>query len=80
MIYDQCGEDAIKFIVLEGDYTHLDGTYVNNSEDEKKVDELVALLFNSEEEGGSYKVKLLTKFPHKAVCNGGRVIICGFMP
>ena len=77
MIYGTFGEEPIRFAVLNGDYTHLDGCYINVTEDEAKVDELSNLLFN---EDGNYKISFKAKFPRKVVVNGAKVIVCGFAP
>jgi hypothetical protein len=77
MIFDQCGQEQVKFAVLEGDYTHLNGIYINSTEnEEEKERELMKLLY---EKDGTMLVKLLDFFPVEAVINGGKVIVTGFL-
>ena len=78
MIYDQL-DASIKFLVLDGDYKHLDGIYINASDqDEKLQDELSNLLYDPQ--NGQDRVTLLTEFPTQAVRDGAEVIIAGFLP
>ncbi len=78
MIFDQCGQEPIEFYVLDGDYTHLDGVYINSTATKPKLDrELTKLMYDTE---GKRKMKHLLTFPHKAVVNGAKVIVCGFYP
>lgn len=79
IIYDQCGEDAIKFYVVEGDYEHLDGIYVNHSRQPEALRDMLADLFYDRETGQD----LLTaedSFPINAVKDGAVVIVAGFLP
>lgn len=78
LIYDQCGQEALKFYVFDGDYRHLEGVFINSVESPQELqDELHDLLFDEE---GQYVVKLKTKFPRKAVVGGAAVITAGFLP
>lgn len=78
MIYDQL-DAALKFLVLDGDYKHLDGIYINASnQDEKLQDELSNLLYDPKD--GQDRVTLLTEFPMQAVRDGADVIVTGFLP
>lgn len=79
MIYDQCGQDDIKFAVLDGDYSHLNGAYINSTETSDDVaEELSDLLYDPE--SGNNRVELLEHFPIDAVKNGAIVIVAGFLP
>jgi len=75
LIYDQCGEDSISYIVLSGDYSRFDQVYINT--EDPKADELSELLYDEE---GNLKVKLRKKFPYKAVNAGAKVYVCGLIP
>lgn len=77
MIYDQIGQDAIKFAVLEGDYNHLDKVYINSDDEESALVELSDLIYADD---GSEKITFTYEFPIKAVKDGAVVIVCGFLP
>lgn len=87
MIFDQCGEAEIKFFVLEGDYNHLNGVYINtdssseqdDEEYEKKKDELYSLLYTHD---GKFKIQPMVMFPVYAIVNNPSfpVIVSGFAP
>jgi hypothetical protein len=76
----------VTFAVLDGDYRHLNGVYINmvvpEDEDEaghnKKQDELNELVYNQKD--GSYKIEMLDTFPTEAVREGAEVIVAGFLP
>lgn len=77
-IYDQCGESSLSYFVLKGDYSHLDGIYINGS-DEEKEDELHSLLYAK----NRVKVKMFTTFPYdvfeKYPVKEVKVIVVGFI-
>lgn len=73
VIFDQCGEQSIEFYVLKGDYRHLNGVYINVTEDDSLTEELNQLIYEA-------KPKKFTKFPRKAVIRGAAVIVAGFPP
>ena len=55
LIYsDINGEIEPTFYILDDDYSHLNGIYINFSEDADKVIELTDLIFDSE---GKYKLE-----------------------
>lgn len=72
-IYD---EELVKFFILEGDYRHLDGVYLNSVQDIKKQEELDNLIYS---ENGGEKVTILEKFPIEEVIHGAYVITVGFL-
>ena len=83
-IYDQCCQDDVKFFILDGDYSHLDGIYINavydndnDNEKEQKQDELNALLFDNE---GQLKQSLIDSFPVAEINKMDKVITVGFYP
>ena len=76
VIYDQCGEDVIQYFVVNADISHLDRTYVNQSE-ESKCNELNKILFN---DNCDIAVTLLKAFPVQEVIDGAKVIVVGFVP
>lgn len=78
IIYDQCGQEEIKFYVVQGDYTHLDGIYINSMQDEGLVEELVNLFYDCET--GQDLLTPEDSFPLKAVKDGALVIVAGFLP
>ncbi len=85
LIYDQL-DSSLKFFVLDGDYSHLNGVYINQYvEDEKaqkatdtKQDELTDLIYVPET--GEFKHSALDEFPTQAVREGATVIVAGFLP
>lgn len=78
VIWDQCGQDAIKFFVLKGDYLHLHEIYLGSVDNQEKQDELNELL--SYDDLGQPKVKMVDKFPYGTYQYGDIVIVCGFIP
>ena len=38
-IYDQCCQEDIKFFILDGDYSHLDKIYINESSDTEEEEQ-----------------------------------------
>ncbi len=89
VIYDQLEAD-VQFIVLNGDYSHLNGVYINSIKEgatkkeqkahEKLQDELTNLIY--EEDGGDLKVTLLEEFPIEYIHNDPDTIVikAGFLP
>ena len=55
-LYDRQGEGKNFFFELEGNYSHLDGVYINGCYDEDLTDELMKLLFD---EAGEFIVEPL---------------------
>jgi hypothetical protein len=77
IIYDDVCSNPIQFFVVDGDYSHLNLVYINQTEDESLLDQLNAILFD---EKWNYKVEFLDAFPVEEVINGAKVIVCGFAP
>lgn len=71
MIYEEIPE-RLSFIVLEGDYSHLNHVIINANEDETKINELSDLIFDKE---GYEIVEKLTEFPTEIVKNEDCVVI-----
>lgn len=89
MIYDELDGD-LKFLVLEGDYVHLNGVYINSyneklsAKERKQADklqeELSKLLYGG---GGAILLPYTNDFPTEVVQKGGsdlKVIVAGFLP
>lgn len=82
-IWDELDQN-IKFFVLDGDYTHLDGIYINNYCDEVQTKELLALVYD---ENGDKIIEMDTKFPTSTFEDGNfyhgdlviEVVTCGFI-
>ena len=86
LIYDQLDAE-LKFFVLDGDYSHLNGVYINQMVEgtkakqkaaDAKQDELTNLMYVKET--GELKHQFLTTFPTAAVLDGAIVIVAGFLP
>lgn len=73
IIYDQCGDSALRFYVHNGDCTELDGYYVDGEdEDEAKYEKLMSIVNNNTKHD---------RFPIDIVKEGdAAVIVCGFLP
>lgn len=71
-------EGEIKFFVVNGDFSHLDGVYINSMENELGQDELNKIL--DYDSNGNPKVTMLEHFPKEDVINGANVIVAGFFP
>lgn len=57
LIWDECGQDDIRFVVLDDDYSELNGIYINNAcQEQEDQDRLNDLIY---EEDGQYKVAFL---------------------
>lgn len=81
IIYEQF-IDPIVFIVVDGDYTRLDGVMVNSVDSDRVLqDELCDMLYDpvSGDPTELYK-NALKKFPTEEVKNGAAVIVAGFLP
>lgn len=78
LIYEQFGVNPLSFLVLKGDHTYLDGVYINATDcDEKLQEKLSKIIYDKD---GQERHKMRTKFPTKAVREGAKVAICGFLP
>lgn len=78
IIYDQCGEDDIKFRVVDGDFTHLQGKYVNSVDtSDAEADEINTVVFD---ENWHLLGDFTTEFPVEAVREGAKVVVIGFLP
>lgn len=79
VVWDQCGQDQVKYAVLDGDYTHLHGVFINDAEgDPEKEDELSAIFYT---EDGEDNAELQDDFPIDVVKNEEcAVITAGFYP
>jgi len=77
-------ELGVQFFVLNGDYTHLDGTYINTLDDsdsaEANKEQLYDIVYDEE---GAYRIEMLNTFPHRfGMCYPAyfAVIQAGFVP
>ena len=78
IIWDSCGEDDIKFLVVQGDYIHLDGVYLNSNATAAQEDELNDLVMDE----GQMR-KMSDEFPLREFStslSNIQVIVCGFCP
>ena len=74
-IYDESYAE-IRFFVLDGDYSHLEGVYINTCEDKERVEELDDIIFD---EDGDFKIELYDRFPVDKVKPDTKVIVCGLI-
>jgi hypothetical protein len=78
IIWDECGQEDIQFVVVDGDYSELNGIYINNAHQEQDDrDRLSALIYA---EDGEVIADFLKDFPVDAVKEGACVIVAGFLP
>jgi hypothetical protein len=78
IIWDQCGQDALTFFVVDGDLSHLNEVYINGNEDEALVDELNNLVYDNK---GQCVLKVYKRFPRKTSMNpANKIIVAGFLP
>lgn len=79
IIYDQCGQERIEFLVVKKDVSHLNGVYINSSDaSDEQCDELNNLIYTK---AGKRKIKPLYEFPIQEATEGpSKVIVCGFLP
>ncbi|AOJ42698.1 hypothetical protein WJ23_33235 [Burkholderia lata] len=78
IIWDECGQNDISFVVFDRDVTHLAGVYVNRcGNDRDKEDELTNIIYD---DTGNTRNEHLSSFPVDAVEAGASVIVCGFLP
>lgn len=78
IVWDELGQNPIKFAVVEKDLSHLNGVYLNSIEDDpRKQDELTNLIYGYD---GSTPTPLSQTFPVEAVIAGAIVIVAGFLP
>lgn len=73
---DKC--EAIRFSVVDGDLSHLDGVYFNDTIDEKKINELSCIIFDAET--GRERIEFTEVPPVDAIKDGAKIIVCEFMP
>jgi hypothetical protein len=78
VIWDQIGQDDIKFAILDGDYSELDGVYINDAHQEQEdVDRLSDLIYD---DNCKEIATFVDKFPVDLVKAGAVVIVAGFLP
>jgi len=77
-IYDQVLEAPIQFLVVEGDYSHLNNCYINSMDcTDEQADEINKLIFKPD---WTYVDGFVDVFPSEEVFNGAKVAIIGFLP
>lgn len=77
-IYDQVLEMPLSFLVVDGDYSHLNNCYINSMDcTEEQADEINKLVFN---EDWTYVQGFVEEFPAYEVVKGAKVVIIGFLP
>lgn len=79
IVWDMCGQENVRFAVLDGDFTHLSGVYINDADvDTDKENELSSIFYDEE---GQDKQELREQFPVEVVKSEEcAVITAGFYP
>jgi len=86
IIFDQVIEEPIQFMVVNGDYAHLDGKYINSTatseEDSALLNDLLYYPEGHELAWYPRRDRLLDKFPTEIIVNDPdtAVITVGFLP
>ncbi len=80
VIYQEIPE-RLNLFVFNGDYSHLDGVYINGSGDMKKEDLLHDIIYHQQfKEEPGYKNPVATKEEfEQAIIDGAELIVCGFI-
>jgi hypothetical protein len=74
IIWDEM-DGEIEFVLLDGDYSHLNRVYCNAGKDEEKEEELYNLMYNEE---GVFRHKVYAGFP--PLEKDTKIIVAGFVP
>jgi hypothetical protein len=79
-IFDQCGQEAISYFVKDGDFSRMNGMYINAcGNDENLESELLSMLYL--DDGSENPETVLTdEFPVQEVSGETLVIVVGFLP
>lgn len=78
LIFDSVLEEPIKFLVVDGDLSHLHQKYLNSMDTtDQESDQINALVFDSD---WHYVEEFVEEFPTEAVKQGAKVIVTGFLP
>ena len=72
IIFDSCGEEDLKFYIVDGDWSILDKFYVGCTSPTVEQEKLMVQLLEKE----SY----VKEFPVEAVKEGAKVIVHGYAP
>lgn len=75
-IFTEVPEESPKLAIIEGDWRHLNGIYVNNTDDVIKEEEVLQLFY----EDGRRKDEMFTNMPYRIPSYFADFIIhCGFI-
>lgn len=78
LIFDTVLEEAIKFLVVDGDRSHLNQKYLNSMDTtESEAKELNSLIYT---EDWHYVEGFVEEFPTESVKQGAKVVVVGFLP
>jgi hypothetical protein len=79
IFWDTCGQDPLSFFIVDGDYSHLDGIFINHYKQSQELQDALNGLIHNED--GQYKHKQYKKPPRKAMANlNNKIIVAGFLP
>ena len=77
VIMDWCGERNLQFFVVDGDFEHMDDTYINAGDgNEENQDKLNEWLGSNPEMYDRFPKEVFTAHPNEGI----EVITCGFLP
>lgn len=77
IIWDQCGEALLSWFVVDGDYSELNGVYVNEyGVNEKKEEKLNRLCWPDEDGFAFDRSEDFNAMPRDDV----KIIVCGIVP
>lgn len=80
VIYDQCGQEDLKFFIAEGDFSELNNKYINCTDTSDEDADKINNLLGYKDDGSGELIDLLSEFPVQAVIDGAKVITVGFFP
>jgi hypothetical protein len=75
-IWDSCGETALKFFVVEGDFEHLNRLFVNATDGDEDLQEELQALVNHAEMQETFPIDVVYREGEGNV----KVITCGYFP
>lgn len=77
IIWDNC-EANIRFLVVDGDYSHLHDKYINCNATEDEADQINEITTSGPPD---YKPRLmLDRWPSESYQDDTKIIVCGFIP
>jgi len=79
LVFRNTDDYCIQYAILDGDYSHLNGVFIDPGCDQGAKDELFNLLFEEVHRGVRDKVPFLSEFPKQYLLDNPETIVisCG---